>query len=147
MQPKILTILILFLSLNVFGQNNSTQDTKTINGFIVPVDLLDPAYPIMKNTGDPVKDAEDFRLALRIYSKNLDRFPVYKNSGDEAKDEAAYDEACKTFFARHPYFPQPINTNNPRLDEQNFDRWYKAYLKFYPEKAKSIIVIEEGGVK
>jgi len=147
MQPKILSLFILLFSLNVFGQNNPTQDTKTINGFIVPADLLDPAYPVMKSTGDVTRDSENFRIELRIYSKNIGRFPIYKNTGDQAKDEAAYNEACKAFFAEHPFFPQPIDTNNPRLDEQNFDRWYKAYIKFYPAQAKRVIISEEGGVK
>lgn len=138
--------LLLLLFLPGFSQEVQ-EGYKKINQFIVPVDLLDPAYPVMKSTGDKAMDAESLRLELRIYSKTIGRFPSYINTGDEAKDEAAYDEACKQFLAQHPYFPQPVDSNNPRSDKQNFDRWYKAYLKFYPEKAKRVVVIEEGGVK
>jgi len=138
--------LLCLLFLPGFSQEVQ-EGYKKINQFIVPVDLLDPAYPVMKSTGDEVRDAETFRIELRIYTKTIGKFPKYISTGDQAKDEAAYDEACKLYLAQHPYFPQPINTNNPRGDEQNFDRWYKAYIKFYPAQAKRVIISEEGGVK
>jgi len=105
--------LLCLLFLPGFSQEVQ-EGYKKINQFIVPVDLLDPAYPVMKSTGDEVRDAETFRIELRIYTKTIGKFPKYISTGDQAKDEAAYDEACKLYLAQHPYFPQPINTNNPR---------------------------------
>jgi len=146
-----LTSFVTFLFLTALmsvGQNQSQGDAKKINQFIVPVDLLDPAYPVLKNTGDAVRDAQNLSNEVRVYTKYLEKLPQYEYTGDVAKDQATYEESIRLFLEEHPYFPQPIVTNNEQRDAEVFECLWKGYFKFYPEQAKRIVNVDErGGVK
>jgi hypothetical protein len=143
------SFFLLFLSLFAlagFGQDNY-DNYKKVNQFMVPNDLLDPAYPVLTNTGDPVRDAKVFEENLRMYTKLLGKLPQYVYTGDVVKDQANYDQSIQKFLEQHPYFPQPILTTDPQRDVDVFEALWKGYMKYFPDKAKRIIVNGEGGVK
>jgi len=140
-------MLFLIASLNIFGQTLQPSNTKKIDGFIVPVDLLDPAYPIIKCTGDAARDSKVFDDELRNYTKKLGILPQYKYTSDVIKDQETYEKSILVFLTEHPYFPQPLLSYDPQRDKDVFEALWKGYFKFFPDNAKRIITKEEGGVK
>jgi len=146
MRHAALFSLILLLFLPGFSQEVQ-EGYKKINQFIVPVDLLDPAYPVMKSTGDEVRDAASFEEALRAYTKKLGRLPQYVYTGDVVKDQENYEKSIFMFLTEHPYFPQPLLSYDAQRDADVFEALWKGYFKYYPEQAKRIVMKEEGGVK
>lgn len=134
------------LSLPGFSQEVQ-EGYKKINQFIVPVDLLDPAYPIMISTGDEERDAASFEEALRAYTKKLGILPQYKYTGDVAKDQANYEKSIFIFLTEHPYFPQPLLSYDAQRDADVFEALWKGYFRYFPELAKRIVTKEEGGVR
>ena len=124
---------------SVSAQTNiESVPVQNIEGFIVPVEFLDPSYPVLKNTGNNDVDLKLFQTQLRIYSKETGKFPNYISTGDPEKDYIDFVEEKNNFLLRHPYFPQMLFTGNNKLDLLNFELWYKAWFEFYPEKAKQV---------
>jgi hypothetical protein len=123
------------------------ENYKRIYQFLVPVELLDPEYPVMQKTSDKEKDLAVFENELHIYTKSLGKFPEYVYTGDVIKDQANYEDAILLFLLEHPYFPQPLLGYDSHKDINNFEMLYKGYFKYFPENAKRIIIIEKGGTK
>lgn len=142
-------ILLLFLTIATF--NSRGQDIpygyQKVNGFLVPTELLDPEYPIKQYTGDSNYDEKVFTIELREYTKRLGRLPAYVYTGNLEKDQASYEESIMLFLEKHPYFPQPLDTYNEGRNDDVFECLWKGYFRYFPEKAKRIIILEEGGVK
>jgi len=136
----------MFAFMTTYGQD-IPEGYKKINEFLVPVDLLDPAYPVMKTTDNPVRDAQDFQAELRTYAKHTGKLPEYVYTGDVIKDQANYEESIRMFLEKHPYFPQPGLTIDPQKDADVFECLWKGYFKYFPKRAQRVIVIEKGGVK
>lgn len=146
MRQTIFIFFMLFVFASGIAQEKK-EGYKRIYQFMVPVELLDPEYPVMQKTGDKEKYLAIFENELRIYTKSLGKFPEYVYTGDVIKDQANYEDAILLFLLEHPYFPQPFLGYDSHKDINNFEMLYKGYFKYFPENAKRIIIIEEGGVK
>lgn len=142
-------ILLLFLTIATFSSRG--QDIpygyQEVNGFLVPTELLDPEYPVMNQTDDSLRDVKVFTTELREYTKRLGRLPAYNYTGNLEKDQARYEESTMLFLEKHPYFPQPLDTYNEGKNDDVFECLWKGYFRYFPEKAKRIIILQEGGVK
>lgn len=144
-----LIVLLLFATIAMF--NSKAQEIPKgyvqVNQFLVPTDLLDPTYPVLEKSSSPEKDSALFVVALSTYTKELGRLPQYNCTGNVEKDQVRYFESIWQFLEQHPYFPQPIYSYNKQRDEDVFECLWKGYFRQFPEKAKLIIVLPEGGVK
>lgn len=145
---KTMRLISLLLFATIAISNSKAQDVPNgylqVNQFLVPVDLLDTAYPVLEKTGSVEKDSVLFVAALSTYTKQLGRLPNYICTGDVEKDQTRYNNSIWQFLEEHPYFPQPIYSYNKQRDADVFECLWKGYFKQFPEKAKRIIILQEG---